>query len=69
MILPKKFVELATEKDVCISMAASVRDVCRKNPDRGVDLVLSVAVQYVDHFCYDMPSMFIQALKCLLFYQ
>ncbi|XP_071915571.1 protein RST1 isoform X4 [Coffea arabica] len=39
---PQKFVEMATKKDVCISMAASVRDVCRKDPDRGVDLILSV---------------------------
>ncbi|CAI9111482.1 OLC1v1011710C1 [Oldenlandia corymbosa var. corymbosa] len=42
VLIPSKFVELAMEKDICISMAASVLDVCRKNPDRGVDLVLSV---------------------------
>ena len=33
-----------SERNVCISLAASIRDVCRKNPDRGVDLILSVSV-------------------------
>lgn len=33
-----------SERNICISMAASVLDVCRKNPDRGVDLILSVSV-------------------------
>lgn len=59
VLLPNKFVQLASEKDVCISMAASVLDVCRKNPDRGVDLVLSVAVQYDDHLSYGLPSVLI----------
>ncbi|MCL7043378.1 hypothetical protein MKW94_013584 [Papaver nudicaule] len=40
---PKAFQEFVDEKNMCISMAASVRDVCRKNPDRGVDLILSVS--------------------------
>lgn len=43
LLLPKKFDEFASNRFICISMAASVRDVCRRNPDRGVDLVLSVA--------------------------
>ncbi|KAL3526395.1 hypothetical protein ACH5RR_011051 [Cinchona calisaya] len=56
VLLPEKFVELATKKDVCISMAASVRDVCRKDPDRGVDLVLSVAA------CIENEDPLIQSL-------
>ncbi|PIA29308.1 hypothetical protein AQUCO_06100078v1 [Aquilegia coerulea] len=40
---PKAFSDFISEKDVCISFAASIRDVCRKNPDRGVDLILSVS--------------------------
>ncbi|KAF5206766.1 Rst1 [Thalictrum thalictroides] len=40
---PKAFSEFVSEKDVCISLAVSIRDVCRKNPDRGVDLILSVS--------------------------
>ena len=33
-----------SERNICISIAASIQDVCRKNPDRGVDLILSVSV-------------------------
>lgn len=54
MLLPAKFDEFSSDQDICISMAASVRDVCRINPDRGVDLILSVAVQlgvYFVHAC------------------
>ncbi|KAH0984880.1 hypothetical protein GBA52_012057 [Prunus armeniaca] len=43
VLLPKGFTELKSERNICISMAASIRDVCRKNPDRGVDLILSVS--------------------------
>ncbi|XP_026387269.1 protein RST1-like isoform X3 [Papaver somniferum] len=43
ILQPKAFQEFVNEKNICISMAASVRDVCRKNPDRGVDLILSVS--------------------------
>ncbi|CAA6661192.1 unnamed protein product [Spirodela intermedia] len=31
------------QRDICLSIAASIRDVCRHNPDRGVDLILSVS--------------------------
>ena len=62
MLGPQKFVEMATKKDVCISMAASVRDVCRKDPDRGVDLILSVEVQYAGPLCCPLSSMFLQSL-------
>ncbi|CBI34876.3 unnamed protein product, partial [Vitis vinifera] len=43
VLLPKGFNEFMSERNICISMAASIRDVCRKNPDRGVDLILSVS--------------------------
>ncbi|XP_062010189.1 protein RST1 isoform X1 [Rosa rugosa] len=43
LLVPKRFTDLKAERNICISMAASVRDVCRKNPDRGVDLILSVS--------------------------
>ncbi|KAJ7970794.1 Protein RST1 [Quillaja saponaria] len=43
VLLPKGLVEFKTERNICISIAASVRDVCCKNPDRGVDLILSVS--------------------------
>lgn len=47
MLVPKGFADLKCERNICISMAASVRDVCRKNPDRGVDLILSVSVRFI----------------------
>ncbi|OVA20781.1 protein of unknown function DUF3730 [Macleaya cordata] len=43
ILQPKAFQDLVYEKNICISMAASIRDVCQKNPDRGVDLILSVS--------------------------
>lgn len=45
VLLPKGFTEFKSERHICISMAASVKDVCRKDPDRGVDLILSVSVR------------------------
>ncbi|KAF9605324.1 hypothetical protein IFM89_015979 [Coptis chinensis] len=53
---PKGFMEFAYEQDICISMAASVRDVCRKDPDRGVDLILSVSA------CIESLDPIVQAL-------
>lgn len=44
ILLPAKFDEFSSKQEIIISMAASVRDVCKRNPDRGVDLVLSVEV-------------------------
>lgn len=44
VLLPKSFNQFMSERNICISMAASILDVCRKNPDRGVDLILSVSV-------------------------
>ncbi|URE08649.1 hypothetical protein MUK42_23257 [Musa troglodytarum] len=31
------------QKEICISLAASLRDICSHNPDRGVDLILSIS--------------------------
>ncbi|KAJ3700903.1 hypothetical protein LUZ61_004608 [Rhynchospora tenuis] len=44
------------EKDIAISIAASVRDVCKNNPDRGVDLILSVSS------CIESQASMVQAL-------
>ncbi|XP_015879308.3 protein RST1 isoform X2 [Ziziphus jujuba] len=56
VLLPKGFTEFKSERNICISMAASVRDVCRKNADRGVDLILSVSA------CIESRDPLIQAL-------
>ncbi|XP_022750556.1 protein RST1 isoform X8 [Durio zibethinus] len=56
VLLPKGFIEFMSERNICISMAISIRDVCRKNPDRGVDLILSVSA------CIESPDPTIQAL-------
>ncbi|XAR51899.1 hypothetical protein NMG60_11006692 [Bertholletia excelsa] len=53
---PKQFTDLMSERNIGISMAASIRDVCRKNPDRGVDLILSVSA------CIESSDPIIQAL-------
>ncbi|EOA23150.1 hypothetical protein CARUB_v10016560mg [Capsella rubella] len=39
---PKGFIDFISERHICISMAASIHDVCKRHPDRGVDLILSV---------------------------
>lgn len=56
VLAPKGFTEFMRERNICISMAVSIRDVCRKNPDRGVDLILSVSA------CIETPDPTIQAL-------
>ncbi|XP_060192465.1 protein RST1 isoform X2 [Lycium barbarum] len=38
-----RFTRFASQRDICISMAVSICDICRRNPDRGVDLILSIA--------------------------
>ncbi|CAL0332493.1 unnamed protein product [Lupinus luteus] len=43
VLLPKGFTDFKSDRAICISMAASIRDVCHKSPDRGVDLILSVS--------------------------
>ncbi|KAJ1684988.1 hypothetical protein LUZ63_016378 [Rhynchospora breviuscula] len=47
---------IVPEKDIAISIAASVRDVCKNNPDRGVDLILSVSS------CIESRASMVQAL-------
>ncbi|KAL6960557.1 hypothetical protein U1Q18_038320 [Sarracenia purpurea var. burkii] len=56
VLQPKCFAQFMHERSICISMAASIRDVCRKNPDRGVDLILSVSA------CIESQDPIIQAL-------
>ncbi|CAN1775358.1 Protein RST1 [Linum perenne] len=55
-LLPNGFSQLKSERTTCISLAASIRDVCRENPDRGVDLILSVSA------CIESRDPTIQAL-------
>ncbi|XP_058102922.1 protein RST1 isoform X2 [Magnolia sinica] len=43
ILQPLAFSEFVSERNICMSMAASVRDVCKQNPDRGVDLILTVS--------------------------
>ncbi|KAF3786721.1 RST1 protein [Nymphaea thermarum] len=50
------FLQFSCESDVCISIAACIRDVCKRNPDTGVDLILSVSA------CIESHSPTIQAL-------
>ncbi|GLU02102.1 hypothetical protein SLE2022_193690 [Rubroshorea leprosula] len=56
VLLPKAFSEYMSERNICISMAVSIRDVCRKDPDRGVDLILSVSA------CIESQDPIIQSL-------
>ncbi|KAK3032084.1 hypothetical protein RJ639_036298 [Escallonia herrerae] len=56
VLRPKRFTEFASESNICLSMAVSIRDVCRRNPDRGVDLILSVSA------CIESQDPTIQAL-------
>ncbi|XP_069150655.1 protein RST1 isoform X4 [Solanum lycopersicum] len=43
VLLANRFTRFASKRDICISMAVSICDICRRNPDRGVDLILSIA--------------------------
>ncbi|XP_031384334.1 protein RST1 isoform X2 [Punica granatum] len=56
VLLPNRFAEFMCERNICLSMAASIRDVCRKNPDRGVDLILSISA------CIESRDPLVQAL-------
>ncbi|KAL2528915.1 Protein RST1 [Forsythia ovata] len=44
VLVPKGLSEFSSDREICISIAVSILDVCRRNPDRGVDLILTVAV-------------------------
>ncbi|XP_048498933.1 protein RST1 isoform X3 [Beta vulgaris subsp. vulgaris] len=41
-LLPECFIEFRFDQTIAISLAASLRDICRRNPERGVQLILSV---------------------------
>ncbi|WJX70216.1 hypothetical protein P8452_54347 [Trifolium repens] len=43
VLLPRSFTDFISDRAICISLAASIRDVCHKSPDRGVDLILTVS--------------------------
>ncbi|XP_056699417.1 protein RST1 isoform X3 [Spinacia oleracea] len=42
-LLPEYFVASRFDRTIATSLAASLRDICRKSPERGVQLILSVA--------------------------
>ncbi|XP_073296090.1 protein RST1 [Primulina huaijiensis] len=56
--------QFASERSICISIAVSILDVCKQNPDRGVDLILSVeaCIENRDHL---VRSLGFQSLACL----
>uniref|UniRef100_A0A0E0FGU3 DUF3730 domain-containing protein n=1 Tax=Oryza nivara TaxID=4536 RepID=A0A0E0FGU3_ORYNI len=53
---PENFSNSVDDREVFTSIAASVRDVCKQNPDRGVDLILSVSA------CIESRDSVVQAL-------
>ncbi|KAJ1282422.1 hypothetical protein BS78_03G050600 [Paspalum vaginatum] len=53
---PEKFSSFISDKEISTSIAASIRDVCKQNADRGVDLILSVS------FCIQSRDSVVQAL-------
>lgn len=61
MLQPKLLTDFKSERNICISVAASIRDVCRKDPDRGVDLILSVSV------CVSLKLFFLCFVQSLQF--
>ncbi|XP_071712037.1 protein RST1 [Rutidosis leptorrhynchoides] len=56
LLLPEAFTHFKCERSIGISMAVTIRDVCLKNPDRGVDIILSVEA------CIESTDTIIQAL-------
>ncbi|KAL0554842.1 hypothetical protein IC582_008770 [Cucumis melo] len=56
VLLPEGFSDFNHEGEICLSLSASIRDVCRKDADRGVDLILSVSS------CIESPDPINQAL-------
>lgn len=53
-LLPECFIEFNCNHSIATSMAASLRDICRRNPERGVQLILSVAVWIFSCFLYNI---------------
>ncbi|CAA0828535.1 Protein RST1 [Striga hermonthica] len=43
ILQPNGLAQYEAESDTCISIAVSIEDVCKRNPDKGVDIILSVA--------------------------
>ncbi|KAH6791043.1 hypothetical protein C2S51_006049 [Perilla frutescens var. frutescens] len=43
MLHPNELALYDAERGICMSIAVSIQDVCKRNPDRGVDIILSVA--------------------------
>jgi len=56
---PKAIVEFTSERMISISIACSLRDVCKHKPERGVDLILSVSVSSIKYIIPFLHS------KCL----
>ncbi|KAK9734980.1 hypothetical protein RND81_04G175300 [Saponaria officinalis] len=55
-LLPEHFTEFGSDRNIVISIAASLRDICKQNPDRGIELILSVAA------CIESRDAIVQAL-------
>ncbi|KAK3164000.1 hypothetical protein QOZ80_1AG0011250 [Eleusine coracana subsp. coracana] len=53
---PENFSNFISNREISTSIAASIRDVCKQNPDRGVDIILSVS------FCIESHDSVVQAL-------
>jgi len=41
---PENISNFISDREISMSVASSICDVCKHNPDRGVDLILSVSV-------------------------
>ncbi|ONM29760.1 Protein RST1, partial [Zea mays] len=53
---PENFSNFISDREISASIATSIRDVCKQNPDRGVDIILSVS------FCIESRDSVVQAL-------
>ncbi|KAK1298001.1 hypothetical protein QJS10_CPB14g00074 [Acorus calamus] len=65
LLHPKALSESISRRGVCsVSIAASVRDICRQNPDRGVDLILSVSA-CIESQCPTVKALGFESLRHL----
>ncbi|RLM92306.1 protein RST1 [Panicum miliaceum] len=53
---PENISNFISDREISMSIASSIRDVCKHNPDRGVDLILS------NSFCIESRDSVVQAL-------
>ncbi|CAO2193844.1 unnamed protein product [Urochloa humidicola] len=53
---PENISSFISDREITMSIASSICDVCKHNPDRGVDLILSVS------FCIESRDSVVQAL-------